>query len=634
MVSLPDALGAALHCLNTRRFADAVTICRRVLEVDPGNADAQHLWGLAARQEGRLDEAAERLGLALERAPLFSAARVNLANTLRAAGRHDAALRSYRLALAVDPGMGQGWAVFGNFLMRNGGPRRHGDAIRALRRTVTIDPGAIDARHELGLVLRHADRTEEGIAELREVVARCPDHAVAFMNLGTALVENGEHDSALASMRCAVALSPDSPEVHYNSGNALHAAGRLENALSAFRRSVRLGLAAGQPRIGIVLSDLGRHDAAETEFRRDLTAGGDVPSTLEWLTHLFSRTGRTDEGRTLFVDLIRNHPAGRTYLGECRTALADLDLQDGNLERCATLAASVQGDSGRLFTVKTLAALQLTLKGMGRRLIRPVNPHPDRPAVTSSTLASHGRFAHNVLEYVLVRLYAEKHGLTLETPEWVGGYVFSIDDPPPSRPYPPLYYPRRTLNRHLDGTARTVPPSGVDFRSPLFLLRRKEEYRERVQSWLRPRAVWSPFLDPAMERLRAMGDTVVAIHIRRGDFVQFNYPITETAWYVDWLRALWPTLRRPVLYIASDDLAGVRRDFAEFAPVARADVAPDWPGLEFLQDFHALMHADVVGVSAASGFSLLAAQLNRQATLFVEPDVAGRCIRPFSPWTP
>ena len=46
-----------------------------------------------------------------------------------------------------------------------------------------------------------------------------------------------------------------------------------------------------------------------------------------------------------------------------------------------------------------------------------------------------------------------------------------------------------------------------------------------------------------------------------------------------------------------------------------------------------LTQADVVGISAASGFSQLAARLNRRARLFVEPDVEARRIRPFRPWT-
>lgn len=634
MATIAEALSAAVQCLNTGRPADARAICAQILAVDGNNTDALHLSGIAARQEGALDEAIRLLTLAVDSKPLFAAARVNLANAFQATGRVADAARALRFALAASPDMVQAWRGLGSHLTRGGGSAARDEAIRALRRADALSSGNAETLHDLGLALRYAERTEEGVAVLTQATQACPDHTLAWMNLGTALVENGEHARALACLSRAVALSPGLAEAHYNNGNGLHAAGELERAAQAFLRSGRLGLAAARTRAAMALLDLGRMAEAEAGYRRALAEGGDAPTAIEQLTRLFRESGRINDGRTLFVELTRTEPLGRVYRGELLTALADLDLRDGEIDRSAALLNVVQGDGGRFFTVKSIAAMRLTLQQLGARLDRPKNPSPERPAVTSSTLASLGRFAHNAMEYVLVRLYAEKHGFTLETPEWVGGYYFDINDPPPSRPYRPLYYPRHPLNRHLSGTATETPPSNVDFRSPLFLLQRKVQYRERVQSWLRPRAIWAPFLDPTLERLRALGDTVVAIHIRRGDFIQFNYPITETAWYVDWLRALWPTLKRPVLYIASDDLAGVRRDFAEFSPVVRADIAPEWANLEFLQDFHVLAHADVVGISAASGFSLLAAQLNQKASLFVEPDVPGRRVRPFAPWTP
>ncbi|SMH41211.1 tetratricopeptide repeat protein [Azospirillum agricola] len=633
MATIAEALSAAVQCLGAGRLADVTVICQRILAVDGANADALHLWGLAARQAGQLDEAIALLGRAVESRPLFLATRINLANALRAAGRHAQAGRAYRLALAANPEAGSAWHALGGYLTREGGSAARDEAIRSLRRAALLTPSDGEILHDLGLALRYAERAEEGIATLLQATRARPNMAVIWMNLGTSLVESGEHARSLASLRRAVALSPDRAEIHYNNGNARHAAGDLEEALRAFRRSVLLGLPAARTRVAMVLHDLGRRRDAEEMYQRALAEDADPPTAIEQLARLFVEGKRLEEGRVLFASLIRAEPLGRIYRGELLTALADLDLHDGQVDRAAALLGSVRGDGGRFFTVKSIAALRQTLARLGATLERPSSPDPGRPAVTSSTLASLGRFAHNALEYVLVRLYAEKHGFALETPEWVGGYYFEIDDPLPSRPYRPLYYPRRPLNRHLSGAATEPPPAGVDFRSPLFLLEHKAEYRERVRSWLRPRAVWSPFLDPALDRLRAMGDTVVAIHIRRGDFVQFNYPITETAWYADWLRALWPTLKRPVLYIASDDIDGVRRDFAEFAPVVRADVAPDWPNLEFLQDFHVLMHADMVGVSTASGFSLLAAQLNSRATLFMEPDVAGRSVRAFDPWT-
>jgi len=45
-----------------------------------------------------------------------------------------------------------------------------------------------------------------------------------------------------------------------------------------------------------------------------------------------------------------------------------------------------------------------------------------------------------------------------------------------------------------------------------------------------------------------------------------------------------------------------------------------------------LAEADVVGISAASGFSQLAARINRRARILAEPDPVARAIRPFVAW--
>jgi hypothetical protein len=167
----------------------------------------------------------------------------------------------------------------------------------------------------------------------------------------------------------------------------------------------------------------------------------------------------------------------------------------------------------------------------------------------------------------------------------------------------------------------------------LFLFNYSERFRARIQQWLKPRAQWLPKIEPAVTNLRSGGRTVVALHIRRGDFLHFGYPITRTDLYVAWLRELWPSLVRPVLYLASDDLPAVYQDFVEFQPQTFVDVAPPWPDLEYLQDFHVLTQADVVGISAASGFSQLAARLNQRAHIIVQPDIEKQQIVPFIPWT-
>ena len=636
MTTVEEALGQAVGLHRAGRLAEAGMLYRRILEVDRTNFNALHLLGLVERQAGNLEAAIALITEALRINPAFADAHANLGNMLRAAGRSTEAVASYRRAIILNPAGAGACYSLGSLFYAEGGAEGAIRAIPVLRWATHSEPRLAEAHHDLGLALRHTERLEEAIASQRRALALKPDFVAACMNLGNALLEQGDRAAARHWLKTALVLSPGTPESWYNLGNSWHADGALPQALDCFRRTARLGVAAGLTRAGAVLIAMDRLAEAETELCRALPLPrADVAGAIEHLTGLLIRSNRQEEARQFFTRLAEMPLAGVSYAGECLTALATLDLAEGQPQAAAARLARVSGDNCRFFTVKSLAALSATLAALGQgvRLVRPPNPDPARPRVTSSTLATHGRFAHNALEYILVRLYAEKYGYVLETPDWVGGWFFELDDPPQSSPLNPFLFSRRIINQLVAGTTTRPPVSDCDILSPLFLLEHKEIYRERVQSWLRPRAMWRPFLDPALERLRAVGNTVVAIHIRRGDFVQFKYPITETDWYVTWLREIWPRLERPVLYLASDDLTGVRRDFAEFRPLVRADVIGDWPGLDYLQDFHVLMHADVVGISAASGFSLLAARLNTRARLCVEPDVAARQIRPFSPWT-
>lgn len=637
MATIDEALAVAFTGHRAGRVSEAAALYRRILSIDPSNINALHLLGTADWQTGKPGSGVDLLGRALRLAPGWTEARINRAAILDAAGRPAEAAVEWRRLTVINPGLPLAWRNLGTGFQAQGDAGTP-QAIRTLYRTAHLDPSQAEVLHDLGLVLRRANRLDEAVECLTRAIRVKADFMFAHMNLANTLLERGDDAGAQASLRRALTLNPASAECWFNLGNALYADGEPQEALRAYQRSAVLRLGLAHERIAAALIQLERLADAEAKLIESLPVPGvDVSNAIELLTNVFLKRDRRDDGRAFFTRLASVPLGGVSYRGECLTALAAFDLRDGAPYTARDRLAMVRGDNGWFFTVKSLAALRATLADGGLRLVRPANGLTDghhTPRVTSSSLATKGRFAHTVLEYILVRLYAEKYGFVLETPDWVGGTFFELNDPPQSRSLPPLLFARRTLNDLVSGTSTREPIANRDILSPLFLFEHKQAYRQRVQSWLRPRRIWAPYLDPAVERLRTAGNTVVAIHIRRGDFVSCNYPITETAWYVNWLRECWPRLDRPVLYVASDDVAAVRQDFADFHPLTRADVVDEWAGLDFLQDFHVLMNADVVGTSAASGFSVLAARLNTRARLFVEPDVAACRIRPFAPWTP
>ncbi|KAA0593681.1 tetratricopeptide (TPR) repeat protein [Azospirillum lipoferum] len=638
MATVAEALQIAVGLQRADRLDEARAVYLRILDVDPRNAHALHLLGLIERRQNRRDKALELIRAALGIAPEMADASCNLGSTLSELGRVDDAAAAFRRAIQLDPSLEGAHLALASLLGGRGGPRDWATAAVAYRRVLRLNPYRSESYHDLGIALRQDGAVEEAQASQRKALALNPGFASAYAKLGNIQLELGDPAGALVCFRRSLVIDPRQGDTLYNQGNAQHAAGLADVAVDSYVGAARAGLTMALTRLADVLTGLGRQAEAEQVLRLALTSpGSDVPAAIDMLSALLAQQGRHEEARRFFADYRYPHAADpNAYRIDCLTAVAENWLAAGELDRAVEVLAGVHGHGSRFFTVKSIAGLQQSLARQGRRLERPANTDPSKPRICSSTLATHGRFAHNVLEYVLLRLYAEKFGYRLETPDWVGGYYFDIDDPRPSGGLKPMHFARRILNDLVTGR-RDDPRPGVDILSPLFLFEHREEWRERVQSWLRPRPEWLPHVDPVMQALKRRGNTVVALHIRRGDFVWFRYTITETSWYVDWLKALWPTLDRPVLYIATDDPATIG-DFAAFSPLSLADLAKDgsaepWRGLEFLQDFHVLMNADVLGVSAQSGYSQLAALLNRNARLFVEPDAAAQRIRPYSPWT-
>lgn len=97
------ALQLALGHHQSGRLAEAEILYRKILAVEPAQADALHLLGVIAKHHGQLDEAIAYYRRALALKPDFAAVHGNLGNALRDRGDQEAALACYREALALDP---------------------------------------------------------------------------------------------------------------------------------------------------------------------------------------------------------------------------------------------------------------------------------------------------------------------------------------------------------------------------------------------------------------------------------------------------------------------------------------------------------------------------------------------------
>ncbi|MDE2464710.1 MAG: methyltransferase domain-containing protein [Alphaproteobacteria bacterium] len=256
-------------------------------------------------------------------------------------------------------------------------------------------------------------------------------------------------------------------------------------------------------------------------------------------------------------------------------------------------------------------------------------------AISMTALGRTGRFGNQLFEYAFLRLYALRNGLALRVPPWQGEELFGFSD---SRSREgelcelafdafdnddlalwEMDDPPRNVN--FFGFFQEFPPS---FRPHRAFLRRlfslhDNKTRRRLES--------------ARKQLRSQKRTLVAIHIRRGDYVSIGTPetrIVPIVWYRDFLATLLPQLDNPVVAVATDGGTSVREQFADF-PLLPADYFAA-PGLaEFWPDFYALSEAEVL-LLCNSSFSRMAALLAERGQRCFLPDFDKHRFVPYAPW--
>lgn len=244
---------------------------REALKLDASAADANHLLGVVALEQGRLDEAEalfrraiarqpgapwyhQNLGLclrrlgrpaaaeaafltALARQPDFVDARYQLGLSLQEQGRFEEALAAFQLAVEQAPQFRDGWLARGRLLERL---VRFPLAAEAYQHALACPAADAEAPLALALLRVRQRQPEQAEALYRAVLAREPAQPAALNNLGELLRRRGQLDEAVALLRRAVAARPQAANYLVNLATALLAAGDAEAATAAARQALAL----------------------------------------------------------------------------------------------------------------------------------------------------------------------------------------------------------------------------------------------------------------------------------------------------------------------------------------------------------------------------------------------------------
>jgi predicted O-linked N-acetylglucosamine transferase (SPINDLY family) len=257
---------------------------QRAVKLDPHNADAWHLLGVAALQSGHPALAAKHLRTCVNVRPAFAEAHNNLGVALRQSGKLADAIAAFRQALAVRGGYVD--AMF-NLGIAFEAAQQPAQADRCYRQVLDWRADHADAATNLGNLLRRHGRLPDALpfAELAQRVA--PDRAQTNGNLALVLSDLGRQLDAVRFARAAVAREAEHALWWKTLGIAQRLLHDVDNAIPSLRRALELdrGDAATALELALALNEGGDADAARQLFAATRPPPG-LGERVRWLRAL------------------------------------------------------------------------------------------------------------------------------------------------------------------------------------------------------------------------------------------------------------------------------------------------------------------------------------------------------------
>ncbi len=298
----------------------------RIIEQDPGHADALHFLGLACFQGGDGERALELIRRAIEQNPQVAPYHDNLGTVLDAGGALKEALQAYREAARLAGDDAERSFNTGVVLNRLG---RRQEAEAAYRKAIALAPGDGGFHYNLANLLKAEDRLEEAVSHYRQAIELEPESADARNNLGNSLQALGRLDEAERAYAGAMEVRPNDATTHVNLANVQREQSKLDAAAASDTAAWSLDPTLEDARLtlGEVQRALGRFDPSEVQAQdlavvaaarlRDkyglANAAMDVRSLVNrvgddpLLPILLTRTINVDAKLERFLTLARKH---------------------------------------------------------------------------------------------------------------------------------------------------------------------------------------------------------------------------------------------------------------------------------------------------------------------------------------
>jgi adenylate cyclase len=187
---------------------------------------------------------------------------------------------------------------------------------------VALDPNyppayrALAGAHLMDYWLHTSKSPKESLAKavelLQKAIALDDTYAEAYSALGFVYSTMGKHDKeAVASAEHGVVLDPNSADAHLFLGQTLRFAGRYEESIPEYKTALRLNpVPPNNYLFGIAMAyaNMGQYEEAITWGRKAVLRNPDDFIAQTLLTMIYSLSGRYEEARAQFAEVLRIQP--------------------------------------------------------------------------------------------------------------------------------------------------------------------------------------------------------------------------------------------------------------------------------------------------------------------------------------
>jgi hypothetical protein len=259
--------------------------------------------------------------------------------------------------------------------------------------------------------------------------------------------------------------------------------------------------------------------------------------------------------------------------------------------------------------------------------------------VSMTKLGRLGRFGNQLWQYLFVRMYGLRNGLTVKVPAWEGEEVFGFSDPrPDDRSRHPCMAFIGAGDDDLELWEIDDAPRNIDIKGYFQCVppqwRAHRPFIRRLYT-LKPQ--WRGAIERLNLFLKSERRTLVTIHVRRGDYRVYQdkspyFRLVPIEWYRALLDEIWPGLERPLLHVATDEPETVNAAFGHYEQLDAGFFAGDFGIPDHLRDFVLLQEADCLA-ACNSSFSTMAAVVGKPGQKGFLADFRIRGFTPYDPFT-